>query len=176
MPSLARRPADTEYASFYAGYVNAVPEGDIVAQLQEHGAALDAALASVPDERGGHRYAEGKWSIRDVIGHLIDTVRIFTYRALRIARGDTTPLAPFDENAYTAAAGADARTVSDLRDELRAVRASTIWLFASLADDAWTRVGIASGKEISVRALAYIVTGHAIHHQRILTERYGLAR
>jgi uncharacterized damage-inducible protein DinB len=173
MSSGASRPADTEYAPFYAGYVNAVPEGDIVALLREHGAALDAALAAVPEERGSHRYAEGKWSIREVVGHLIDAERIFSYRALRIARGDTTPLAPFDENAYTAAAGSDARPLRDLRDELRAVRASTTWLFASLSAEAWTRVGIASGKAISVRALAYIVTGHAIHHQRILAERYG---
>lgn len=168
------RPATSEYAPFYTAYIAGVGDGDIVKLLAAAGRELDTVLAGVDESRGGHRYAEGKWTVREVIGHLIDAERIFTYRALRIARGDATPLASFDENAYVAAAGSDARTVADLRDEMRVVRESTVKLFTSLADDAWARVGAASGKEVTVRALAYITLGHQQHHLRILRERYGL--
>ncbi|MDB4878952.1 MAG: hypothetical protein JWL60_398 [Gemmatimonadetes bacterium] len=170
------RPEPSEYASFYAGYVAAVPSGeDVLAVLGAQGAALQAALARLPEERGGHRYAEGKWSVREVVGHLIDAERIFTYRALRIARGDATPLPGFDENRYVAAAGSDARAMADLLAELLAVRAGTTALFTSLPDAAWRRVGVASEREISVRALAYVAAGHVAHHLRILRERYGVA-
>ncbi len=166
------RPETTEFAPFYAGYVTAVPEGDILATLRRSGDEWQAVLAALPEERAGYRYAEGKWSIRQVVGHLSDAERIFTYRALRIARGDQSPLASFDENAYAEAAGSDRRTLSALAAELRVVRESTIALYASLPNDAWTRTGTASSKTVSVRALAYITAGHAMHHLKILRERY----
>ena len=172
--STGGRPADTEYAEWYAGYVAGVPEGDIVTLLREHGTLLGAELSAVPEARGGHRYAEGKWSIREVVGHLIDAERIFTYRAVRAARGDRTPMPGFDENAYVAAAASDHRTMADLLAELRAVRESSVALFASLPADAWTRQGLANGAEISVRALAFITLGHSLHHLRVLRERYGV--
>jgi uncharacterized damage-inducible protein DinB len=129
-------------------------------------------LAELPDARGDHRYAEDKWSIRQLVGHVSDAERNFTYRARRIARGDATPLAAFDENAYAETAGSERRTLSSLAAELKAVREATLALFSSLPDDAWTRTGTASGKMVSVRALAYIAAGHAQHHLKILKERY----
>jgi hypothetical protein len=168
------RPDATEYAPFYAGYVARVPEADVVGALRDSGTEIIAALAVVPASRGGFRYADEKWTVREVIGHLIDAERIFTYRALRLARGDSTPLPPFEENDYVRTAGSEARTLTDLVDELRAVRESTVRMFASFPGEAWTRTGIVSGREVSVRALAYITAGHARHHLAILRERYGI--
>ena len=168
------RPQRHEFAEYYGRYIDQAPDGDPVAQLREAGVALDALLRRVPESRGGHRYAEGKWSVREVIGHVIDAERIFAYRALRIARGDATPLAGFEENDYVRTAGSDARTVADLADELRAVRDTTVRLFTSFPDDAWSRRGVASGHEITVRALAWILLGHALHHARGLRENYGV--
>jgi uncharacterized damage-inducible protein DinB len=168
------RPDAGEYASFYAGYVALVPEGDVVGALRDSGKEIAAALAAIPESRGGFRYGEGKWSIRELLGHVIDAERIFTYRALRVARGDSTPLPSFEENDYVRTAGSDTRTIADLADELRAVRESTLRMFSSFPDDAWTRAGIVSGRPVSVRALAYITAGHARHHLTILRERYGI--
>lgn len=173
--SLRARPHSSEYAPFYHGYVSAVPEGDVVEILRSGGRELHDAVMAIPEQRGGFRYAEDKWTIREVIGHLIDAERIFTYRAMRIARGDTTPLAGFEENDYVRTAGSDARTLASLAHEVGALRESTVHLFQSLPADAWVRRGVASGKEISVRALAYIVAGHPQHHLRILRERYLIA-
>jgi hypothetical protein len=110
-----------------------------------------------------------------VVGHLIDAERIFCYRALRLARADATPLPGFEENDYVRSAGSDARTLADLVDELRVVRDGTVRLFDSFADAAWGRRGVVNGREVSVRALAFIVAGHARHHLRILRERYSVA-
>ena len=172
--TLRARPEASEYAPFYHGYVTAVPDGDIVALLRSSGRELLEALGRIPETRGGHRYGPDKWTIREVVGHLIDAERIFTYRALRVARGDRTPLAAFDENAYVKTAGSDARTLASLTGELAAVREATVRLFESLPDEAWGLSGVASGKDVSLRALAYITTGHATHHLRILRERYGV--
>jgi uncharacterized damage-inducible protein DinB len=168
----ARRPDATEFAPFYAGYVAGVPEGDIIGILRRGGDEWQRVLAELPEARGGYRYADGKWSIKQVVGHVSDAERIFAYRALRIARGDRTPLAAFDEDAYADAAASDRRTISALAAELKAVREATIALFDSLPEDAWTRTGTASEKTVSVRALAYIAAGHAQHHLKILLERY----
>ena len=154
--TLRARPEASEYASFYHGYVTSVPEGDVVALLRSTGGELLEAVGRIPEARGGHRYGPDKWTIREVIGHMIDAERIFTYRALRVARGDRTPLASFDENEFVKKANSEARKVADLTRK------------------AWSRSGVASGKDVSLRALAYIVTGHAMHHLRILRERYGI--
>jgi hypothetical protein len=172
--TLRARPEASEYAPFYHGYVTMVPEGDVVELLRSTGRELLEALGRIPEARGGHRYAPDKWTIREVVGHLIDAERIFTYRALRVARGDRTPLASFDENEYAKTAGSDARTLANLTRELGAVREATALMFEALPDEAWGRSGIASGKDVSLRALAYITTGHAMHHLRILRERYGV--
>lgn len=175
MPTSQRvRPESSEYAPFYHGYISTVPDGDVIAFMRENGRELISTLSAVPEDRGGHRYGEGKWTIREVVGHMIDAERIFTYRALRMARGDKTPLPGFEENDYVRTAGSDARTIANLVDELHAVRESSLRLFESLPDDAWARRGTASNAEISVRAIAYIVAGHAAHHLRILRERYAV--
>lgn len=169
------RPDATEYAPFYANYVAGVPDGDVVATLRDNGQAIVTALAAIPESRGGFRYANDKWTVREVIGHVIDAERIFSYRALRLARGDATPLPGFEENDYVRSAGADGRTIVDLVDELRVVREGTVRLFDSFADDAWVRRGVVNGREVSVRALAYITAGHAQHHLKVLRERYLVA-
>jgi hypothetical protein len=172
--SLRARPHTSEYAPFYHGYISAVPEGDVVALLREGGREVVEAVAGLSEHRAGFRYAEGKWSVREVVGHLIDAERIFGYRALRIGRGDATPLPGFEENDYVRAAHSDERTIGSLAQEFSAVRESTVLLFQSLPADAWVRRGISNGKEISVRALAYIAAGHARHHLKILRERYAI--
>jgi uncharacterized damage-inducible protein DinB len=168
------RPEASEYAPFYHGYVTSVPEGDVVELLRSGGIELLDSIRRIPEERAGHRYGPEKWSIRQVIGHLIDAERIFTYRALRVGRGDRTPLASFDENAYVRTAGSEARTLADLARELDVVRQASVLLFESLPDEAWSRSGVASDREVSLRALAYITAGHSRHHLRILRERYGV--
>jgi hypothetical protein len=170
--SLRARPHGSEYAPFFHGYISGVPEGDVMDVLRNSGRELHDVAMGIPEQRGGFRYAEGKWTIREVLGHMIDAERIFTYRALRIARGDATPLPGFEENDYVRMSGSDERTISSLGHELGIVRESTVQLFQSLPSDAWVRRGVASGKEISVRAIAYIVAGHPLHHLRILRERY----
>jgi hypothetical protein len=172
--SAPSRPEATEYAPFYAGYVANVPEDDVLAALRSGGRELESLLAPVAESRAGHRYAPDKWSVREMIGHLIDAERVFSYRALRLARGDRTPLPAFDENEFVRAAGSDARTLTDLAEELALVRESSLRLFASMPAEAWTRRGVVNGNETSVRALAYIIAGHGRHHVRILRERYGL--
>jgi len=174
MATTVERPAETEYPPYFARYVDRVPERDIMVELRENSARLHATLAAIDEARGAYRYAEGKWSIRQTVGHLIDTERIFVYRALRIARADKTPLAGFEQDDYAATAGSDARQLSDLRDELRALRESTIRFFASLPDEAWTRTGVVNGYDISVRALAHITVGHTMHHLHGLAERYDV--
>lgn len=172
--TLRARPDASEYAPFYHGYVEAVPEGDIVELLRSGGQELVEAIGRIPEDRGGFRYGPEKWSIREVLGHLIDAERIFAYRALRVGRGDRTPLASFDENEFVKTAGSDARTMADLVRELGMLRETTVMLFESLPDEAWGRGGVASGKDVSLRALAYITAGHARHHLRILRERYAI--
>jgi uncharacterized damage-inducible protein DinB len=166
------RPDASEHLPYYSKYVDRVPDGDLLQTLRDQ---LDETLALVrglDESQGGHRYAPGKWSIRDVVNHVADAERIFAYRALRIARGDATPLESFDENAYAEMADADARTLADLADEFEHVRRSSLSLFASLSDEALARRGTASGGVVSVRALAWIIAGHERHHVDLLHERY----
>jgi len=167
-------PAPDEYASFYAGYV---AEAEGKALPAAYGAQLDellARLGGLEPGRGRHRYAEGKWSVQELVGHLCDAERVFAYRLLRIGRGDTTPLAGFEENAFVAAAGSDERTLPDLLEEFTALRRATILLAATLPPAAWTNRGTASGKVVSARALAAILYGHVAHHLQVLRDRYGV--
>ncbi len=170
----AVRPAGDEFAPFYAPYVAAVPDGDVVHTLHEQGARMRAALASVPPEREGHRYAEEKWSVRELVAHVADAERIFAYRLLRIGRGDATPLPAFEENSYAAASGADRRPLAEIAEEMESVRAATLTLVRGLPAEAWTRRGTASEVPVSARALAWILAGHAEHHLRVLRDRYGV--
>ena len=169
------RPAETEYAPFYAGYVALVPETDILAALDSQVGEIRRLAGSVPAEREGYRYAEGKWSVRQVLGHLVDGERIFGYRAFCISRGEQAALPSFDENQYVAAAGSDSIPLRELVEELALVRQANLVALRRLDAREWTRVGTASGKPVSVRALAWIMAGHPRHHLQILRERYGVS-
>lgn len=166
------RPAEDEYASFYGRYVALVPAGDIVRLLESQLDATADFFRAIPAERTTAGYAPGKWSIREMVGHLCDTERIMSYRALRFARGDRTPVPGFEENEYVPTSGASQRSMEELLGELRAVRGATVALFDGLPADAWRRRGVANGAEVSVRALAAIVAGHVLHHQGVVRERY----
>ena len=168
------RPTAEEFAPFYAGYIASVPAAGPVAALEAQRAAIQT-LAKLSEEKGTHRYADGKWSVKEVIGHLADAERVFGYRLLRIARADSTPLAGFDENAWAGIAPFNARPVADVVKELLAVREATLALIASLDEAALTRQAVANGKAVSGRALCWILAGHTQHHLGILHERYGLS-
>lgn len=165
-------PKADEFFEYYGKYIALVAAGDIVTTLAAQIIETVDFLREVPAERTTVGYAPGKWSIRDVVGHVSDAERIFAYRALRIGRGDATPLASFDENAYVPTAGANARSMDALLTELLAVREATLELLAGLPAEAWDRRGTASGKTVSVRALAWIIAGHELHHRAIVGERY----
>jgi uncharacterized damage-inducible protein DinB len=167
-----QRPAPDEHAPFYAGYVAEAPNGDLVDTMTAQGSRLLQVFRAIPESRGAHRYAEGKWSIKDVVQHLCDAERIFSYRLLRFARADATNLPGFDEGIYARQAGADGRTVADLAEEFAAIRRATIALITPLDDVAMSRRGTANDTPASARALAWIMAGHAEHHARILKERY----
>lgn len=168
------RPDASEYAAFYHTYVAAVPDRDLLETLRTSVGETMALLDEAGEARAGHRYAGGKWSVREVAGHLADTERVMAYRALRAARGDRTPLPGFDENGWVAGADFERRTLASLADELAHVRVATLDLLRPLEADVLARTTVANGTPVSVRALAWIVAGHEIHHRRILRERYGL--
>lgn len=166
------RPGADEFAQYYQSYVQQVPDGDII-EAMIGGAEIAAALVGdLSDEVASHAYAPGKWTLKEVVLHCADAERIFAYRALRIARGDTAPLASFDEQAYVPLSGASSRTLEDILDEFHSVRESTVTLFSGLPAEAWTRRGTASGKEVSVRGIAWITAGHLLHHMGVIQDRY----
>ena len=171
-PPVPGRPAESEYAPYYGKYVRLVPDGHIIGTLTRQIGETVAMLRGVPEERGGHRYEPGKWSIKEAVGHMADAERIFSYRALRIARGDRTPIPGFEQDDYVRLANSDARRLEDLIDELAQVRRATIALLRGFDDAAWTRTGTASDNPVSVRALAYIIAGHELHHAEIFRTRY----
>lgn len=168
------RPAASEFAPFYAGYVASVPDGDIVEILETQHRETLAALRTVSEERAGFRYAPGKWSIREVVMHLSDSERVFTYRALHFARGGRDALPSMDENSWVPMAQADRRPLPDIAAEFAAVRAATVALFRSFGEAQFARSGTASSNPVSVRALAFITAGHERHHLRVLREKYGV--
>ena len=174
MTAATTAPGTDEYAPYYAGYVARVPPGDVVARLRHQITETAALLRPLEAARARHRYAPGKWSTIEVLGHLSDTERVLAYRALRIARGDQTPLAGFDENAYVPAAECERRPLADVLAEFEAVRRATLALLGSLPETAWTRWGVANGQRITVRALAHIIAGHELHHLEVLRTRYGV--
>lgn len=165
------RPEPTEYAGFFARYVDLVPEVDVLPAMAAQLDELLALLRAVPEERSGVLHPPYTWTFKDVVGHLADGERVFGYRALRFARGDTTPLPGFDENAFAAAAEYGRLPFADVVNEYEAARRSNLALFRNLPEAAWARDGEASGNRISVRALAYIVVGHSRHHAAILRKR-----
>lgn len=171
MAGYTDRPGPDEYFDYYATYVGLVPLGDLVEILASQTAGTLDLLDQARDI-ADHAYAPGKWTVKQVVGHLADVERVMVSRALRFARGDTQPLPGFDENAYVPAGRFEARTLTSLAAELRTVRAATVAFFDGLPAEAWTRRGSANGHEVSVRALACIIAGHELHHCAILRDRY----
>ena len=166
-------PSSTEFGPNLAGYLQRIGnDEDILVVLDEQLERVGSRLGQVAEARGGYRYAPGKWSIKEIVGHLSDVERIFSYRALRFARGDATPLPGFEQDDYAPEVGADRRTLADLVAEWADVRRATLALFRHLPQPAWDRRGIASGHSASVRALAYAMAGHLRHHLEVLEERY----
>lgn len=172
MPVTTRRPDADEFAPYYAGYIALVPEGDLLTTLRAQADAYRALFTDVPDQRRTLRYAPGKWSLAESLLHVTDTERVFAYRALRIARGDATPLPGFDQDAWVPASAADQRSLASLVDEFVAVRQATLALLAGLSDEAWDRRGTASNATVSVRALAFMIAGHAAHHAQLFRDHY----
>jgi hypothetical protein len=166
------RPDATEYAPYYDRYISLVSDKDILALLSQQLDETLALLGSISESQANYRYAPDKWSIKELVGHLIDTERIFAYRALRFARNDKTPLQGFEQDDYISGASFDDCAISDLASEFAHVRRSSLSLFKHLSEEAWKRKGTASDNEVSVRALAYIIAGHELHHMEILRSRY----
>lgn len=166
------RPDSTEFPSYAAAYVNLVPHGDILAILAAQPDSATALLKGISEETAMRAYAPGKWTVKQVIGHVTDTERIFGYRALRIARGDSTPLEGFEQDDYVREAGSTERSMADLLEEFRVVRLGSQMLYRGLPQEAWLRRGVANKHEVTVRGLAFLTAGHAEHHLRILREKY----
>ena len=166
------RPTETEYAPYYQNYVDQVSESDVMAVLRSEVDDLDVLLNRVPAEKETYAYAEGKWTIREIIGHLIDGERVFGYRALCIARGEQQNLPGFEQDDYMRTSPYNHIELEDLLSELRLVRLSNIAMFRSLDEETWNRVGFANNNAVSVRALAFIMAGHVRHHMKVLRERY----
>lgn len=175
MPSHSlSRPDASEYKPAYNTYIDPVADHDALELLTTQIDALEP-LRSLSESAALHRYAPGKWSVKEMIGHITDAERIFAYRMLRIARGDQTPLANFDQQPYVDAAHFDRFPIAALVDAFRTARAATLSLTSEIDDDGWRRMGVASDFPVSARALAYIIAGHAAHHIGILRDRYGVA-
>jgi hypothetical protein len=171
------RPNADEHIAYYAGYISEAPGDDGLEAMRVTGESLVRLMQGVDDEQAAHRYAPGKWSVKEVINHISDGERVFAYRALTFARADQTALPGFDENQWVPNAKSDRRPIAEIVDEFRAVRAASVALFGSFSDETITRLrGNANGHPISVRALAWIIAGHSRHHETLLRERYGIGR
>ncbi|HEX7191173.1 MAG TPA: DinB family protein [Thermoanaerobaculia bacterium] len=172
---MSSRPQSDEYPEFFGAYINSVPDGDIASILESQGRATQKLLSSIDEERAAHRYAPGKWSIKQLVGHVTDAERVFAYRLVAIARGEKQSLPGFEENDYVDNANFDERSLAELAEGLAATRSATLALARTLSDEAWDRRGVANGNAISARAIAWGIAGHERHHLGILRERYGVA-
>ncbi len=167
------KPLEDEYAPFAATYINRLPDdAEVLKHMTAGLGALKELITPLSEEQLLHRYAPGKWSIKEVLLHLMDAERIFAYRALRIARNDKTPLPGFDEGTYTPESYADGRSIESIMNEYEAVRKNTLLLFDGLPEETATRTAQVNGHNTSVRALAYMIAGHELHHITLLRERY----
>lgn len=166
------RPKPGEYTPYYDRYISLIPGNDILATLTTQLPKTVALLSARGEQDGELRYAPGKWSVKEVVGHMIDTERIMTYRALRIARNDRTPMEGFEQDDYVRDGPYADLRLADLVEEFKTVRAATLALFRNLRPSDWARRGTANKNEVTVRALAYIIAGHELHHRHILEERY----
>lgn len=168
------RPEKSEYDPYYERYISLVIEDDILDTLASQPTKLSDLFTAMPEERGDYRYAEGKWSVKEMLGHLIDAERMFAYRLLRISRADETPIEGFEQDGYIENAYSNRRSFGDLLEEFNLLRRANMIYLNNMTDDAWTRVGTANNAKISARALIYILGGHIEHHFGVLKERYGI--
>ncbi len=168
------RPTPNEYAPAHAPYVDLVPEDDILGVIEQQSSETQRVFSALDESKAAYRYAEGKWSVKQVLGHIIDGERIIGYRLLAVARGEKQPLPGFDENLYVENAHFDAWKLGDLAEHYALVRRATIVLLRNLPEDAWSRRGIANTAEVSVLGLAYVIVGHERHHLKVLRERYRI--
>ena len=168
------RPAPTDYAEFYANYVSLVPEEEVLSAIETQSSETQKLIASIDETRGAYRYAEGKWSVKEVFGHVTDAERVFGYRALCIARGDQTSLPGFDEQEYMRNANFDDWKIGDLAELYALNRRANIVFFRNLREEDWNRRGTANNSPVTVCALAFIIAGHERHHVKVLRERYRL--
>jgi hypothetical protein len=169
-PSL--RPQPGEYAPYCEGYISLVPGNDVLAALDDQRRQTLLLLCGRPEADGDLRYAPDKWSLKEVVGHINECERIMSYRALRIARGDQTPIEGFEQDDYVRNAPFARRPLADLIEDYIAVRRATLSLFRNLDEADWSRRGVANKNEVTVRAMAYIIAGHELHHRKILEEKY----
>jgi len=174
-PAMALRPAPDEYSAYYEKYISLVPGNDVLSALETQRLQTVQLFSARSERDGNFRYAPDKWTVKEVLGHVCDTERIFAYRALRVARGDETPIEGFEQDDYVRNASFAQNRLADLAEEFHFVRSATLSLFRGLAPDAWQRRGVANKNAISVRALAFLIAGHELHHRRILEERYFAA-
>ncbi|WP_256758079.1 DinB family protein [Cohnella sp. WQ 127256] len=170
------RPLQEEYSSYYEQYIGLVPEGDINEILAGFLKTTAELLSDIPEAQGNYRYAPDKWSLKEVIGHINDNERIMGYRLLRIARGDRTPLAGYDQDDLMKGVNFDSCSLSELIEDYISVRRATLTLIRGLSEKAWSRSGIANDNEITARALAYIIAGHELHHLNVIKEKYIIVR
>ncbi len=169
---LLPRPEPGEYAAYYEAYISLVPGNDVLRVLEEQLAQFPRLFAGRGERDGDFRYAPDKWTVKETLGHVNDSERVFTYRALRIARNDKTPMEGFEQDDYVRSGSFGKRRLAELVEEFAHIRRATLALFCSLGEDAWLRRGVANKNEVSVRALAYILAGHVRHHALLLEERY----
>ncbi len=174
MKKMTTRPGEDEFAPYYRGYVEAVPDGDILTTLEHQRDTISRLVGSVPLAKETYSYAEGKWSVRELLGHVTDAERVFAYRVLAIARGETQDLPSFDEQSYNEHSGYPRRPLETIGAEFDALRLGTILMVRHLDQEAIERRGVANRAAISVRALLWIMAGHLAHHLKILEERYEL--
>jgi DinB family protein len=165
-------PDASEFAPYYGRYISLVENGDVIRTLEKQIGDTVSLLSGVSEHQGDHRYAPDKWSVKQILGHLTDAERVFAYRALRIARADKTPIEGFEQDDYVRAGGFERRKLSDLVQEFAAVRKATVLLLRGIEPEAWLNRGVANNNEVSVRAIAYIIAGHELHHRSVLKEKY----
>ena len=166
------RPQPAEYDPYYEKYISLVPENEIVRALESQIDEFAGLFSNVPEEKGTFAYAEGKWTLKESLSHVIDGERMFAYRALRISRGDKTPIEGFEQDGYIENSHANRRPIAELLEEFTLLRRANVLFFANLESDDWVRTGTANNIEISVRSLAWIIVGHVRHHIAIFRDQY----
>lgn len=171
--TVIQRPSDSEFLAYFNNYIRYVPEQvDVLKWMEENAQHTVEFLSELSDEQLAFRYAPGKWTIKDILQHIIDTERIFSYRALCIARGENQSLPGYEEDQYASAANTAPRFIDDMLNEFQTLRYSIISLFTSMSEEALCRTGIVNGHPLSARACAYILAGHEVHHMRVIREKY----